>query len=137
MSTVTSTAVQAGNHLQGHVGLQSIVVKYVATGLTAASVIKAINLPHGFVVCDGWVVAPADSFKLSVGPAADQDRYIVSATNTAVQLHRFSAPGGMGDRISLSSSAVIRHTTLDVLVGSASATGTFVVMVSGYNDGGA
>ena len=133
MSTVTSTAVSKQNVFGSHVGMQAKVVKAVVA-VTAGSSVLMCKVPHGFRVVDGWVTTPADSFKVSVGPNGDLDRYIVSATNTAAQLHRFSAAGGMGDRISLSDDATNRYTTIDVLVGSASCTGTIALMVCGFMD---
>lgn len=134
MSTVTSTLVAAGVPRAVHAGANVAYVEYATTAsLTAASVIQLIPLPDRARIVDGWVVTPNDSFKLSVGDSDDPDRYIVSATNAAVTLHRFSAVT-IGHQMSISQTDAIRWRSLDALIGSAAATGTFRASVTYYMD---
>lgn len=129
MSTVTSSLVAAGDVRAVHAGVNAVFCQYTTSAsLTAASVIKMIPLPDRARVVAGWVHTPADAFKLSVGDAIDPDKYLVSATNTAATFHTLNA-ATMGYQLSISQTDAIRWRSLDLLIGSAAATGTFKAMV--------
>ena len=129
MSTVTSTLVAAGVPKSLHAGAQSVFAQYVTTAsLTAASVIQMIPVPSGARLVDGWVKSPGTGYLVSVGDGGDVDRYVQSKSGSALQ--RFEVAAGMGYQYSVSDDAIVRWDTIDILIGSAAATGTFQMCVT-------
>lgn len=135
MSTVTASAVVKNEPRAIHAGLQSVFSKQLVT-VTAASVVQMLKIPDGAVIVDGWVSCPADGFKVSVGDGGDPDRFLASATASAggATFHRFNRPAGLGYKYSVSDDAIIKWDTIDILVGSASCTGTLQLCVTYYMD---
>jgi hypothetical protein len=132
MSTVTSTAVQNWQPKAVHAGLNTVYAKALVT-VTAGSIVQMLKIPDGAVIVDGWAQSPADAFKLSVGDGGDPDRFISTAqSSAAVELHRFDEPLGMGYKYSVSDDAIVKYDTIDILVGSASCTGTLELCVTYY-----
>ncbi len=134
MSTVTSTAVTNWQPRTVYAGLNTVYAKALVT-VTAGSIVQMVKVPDGAVIVDGWAQSPADAFKLSVGDGGDPDRFISTAqSSAAVELHRFDEPLGMGFKVSVTDAAIQKWDTIDILVGSASCTGTLELCVTYYMD---
>lgn len=145
MSTVTSTAVAKWPRKANHTGLNTVVAKYVigSTGLTAGSVIQMIPVPDRAKILTGWLRGSgASNCKLSVGDGADPDRFISTATQSTTSSHQLwtffnnalAISTGFGYQYSLSDDAAVKWDTIDILVGSASLTGTVMLGVCYYLD---
>jgi hypothetical protein len=134
MSTVTSTAVVSRVPKAIHGGLNCVYARKLVS-VTAGSIVQMLKVPDGAVIVDGWAQSPADAFKISVGDGGDPDRFISTAQSTAaVEIHRFDAGTGLGYKYSLSDDAIQKWDTIDILVGSASCTGTLELCVTYYLD---
>lgn len=145
VQTITSTAVAKWTPKEVHAGLNAVVVAHTLSApISPGSVVQMVKIPHHARIYDGFVLGPAAAnFKLSVGDGGNVDRFVSTATistTTAGQFHRFfnnatAASTGVNYQYSLSDSRINRWDTVDIYVGSASASGTLILGLSYYMDG--
>lgn len=145
MSTVTSTLVAKGIVKAIENGVNVVTCKYVigTSGLTAASVIQMIPIPDRAIILDGTLRGSgASNCKLSVGDGGDADRFLSTVTQSTTSSHQLweffekaaTIATGFGYQYSLSDDAAVKWDTIDILVGSASLTGTVMLQVQYYMD---